>query len=907
MIALVTDVDAFAVEQGEVQRREENSLYGSALYALRRFGQKGWADALISRAERLIRKEYHKHTGQWTTASLREQIARWSEDVYQTLRKTTKPTPESIKAQASALASLLATSALNTAMEEAGTFDERAVEKMWVSREDERVRPAHAAAHGQRVSLGEKFTVGGFEMSRPGDLSAPIHLTVNCRCLLALVPAEALAASAEEPRNAALIVFLPAEDDPVNDISSEDAAHVTTVWFGKDNPALSVDAVKSDVEKVAKTIPPFTVKVAERGELGDERADVLFLDGDGIAHQRDALLTSQPIVDAMNAVEQYPNWTPHLTLGYPENPALEGDVPTDITIDRLALWVGQTRYTYTLGEGMNENVEATQDAEEPTVPAPEDRLDCADEPIPFWGVLAPEGSESGDQRMFEPGSLRVRPLPIPLSFQKTNEPGHDGSFKVGNIKQVWRRDDLVYGAGHFLSSSPDVDEVIGMMVESDGRMGVSVDADDGEMEMRLRSGQTVEFDVGAENAPDPYEVVTVFTTARIAGATGCHIPAFHEAFIALGDIPEDLLPAEGEGLAVASRSDESVAASAEFAPGTQDGPGWLTHPVETDRLRDYWTHGKGAAKIGWGMPGDFNRCRAHLAKYIKPNFLSSYCANRHKDALGFWPGQHRGRHAVETVGEMASSVNLVAAGDPWKPPSAWFSDPGLLGPSPLVVTEDGHVFGHLATWGSCHIGFKDVCTTPPASASDYAYFRTGSVLTDDGKHVAVGQITMGTGHAALSLSARPAAAHYDDTGTAVADVAAGDDEHGIWVSGAIRPSATPEQIAVLRASALSGDWRTIGGNLELVAALSVNVPGFPIPRTALAASGGEQTSLIAANIVDVQGHLVAAGDLEDIVGKAVADHLAARDRKAAMEEMARATGRDPKTRMAALAASREGN
>src|SRR5205085_943051 len=51
----------------------------------------------------------------------------------------------------------------------------------------------------------------------------------------------------------------------------------------------------------------------------------------------------------------------------------------------------------------------------------------------------------------------------------------------------------------------------------------------------------------------------------------------------------------------------------------------------------------------------------------------------------------------------------------------------------------------------------------------------------------------------------------------------------------------------LRASAPSGDWRRIGGNLELVGLLAVNVPGFPVPRPqVLTAAGGQQLALVAA-------------------------------------------------------------
>ncbi|QDH93257.1 MuF-like minor capsid protein [Microbacterium phage Cressida] len=55
--------------------------------------------------------------------------------------------------------------------------------KMWVTRRDERVRHAHAAADTQTVPTDQPFTVGGVPMMHPGDRSAPASLTVNCRCI----------------------------------------------------------------------------------------------------------------------------------------------------------------------------------------------------------------------------------------------------------------------------------------------------------------------------------------------------------------------------------------------------------------------------------------------------------------------------------------------------------------------------------------------------------------------------------------------------------------------------------------------------------------------------------------------------------------------------------------------------
>ena len=185
---------------------------------------------------------------------------------------------------------------------------------------------------------------------------------------------------------------------------------------------------------------------------------------------------------------------------------------------------------------------------------------------------------------------------------------------------------------------------------------------------------------------------------------------------------------------------------------------------------------------------------------------------------------------------------LAASAAPVVPPKTWFKNPQLDGPTPLTVTDEGRVYGHVAAWHVNHIGLPNG-TKPPRSATNYAYFCTGVLRTDQGD-VQVGQLTLAGGHAPLEFSAASAVEHYDDTASAIADVTAGEDQFGIWVAGALRPEATPSQVRALRASAPSGDWRPINGNLELVAVCQVNVPGFPIARTMVA--GGQLTALVAA-------------------------------------------------------------
>jgi len=66
------------------------------------------------------------------------------------------------------------------------------------------------------------------------------------------------------------------------------------------------------------------------------------------------------------------------------------------------------------------------------------------------------------------------------------------------------------------------------------------------------------------------------------------------------------------------------------------------------------------------------------------------------------------------------------------------------------------------------------------------------------------------------------------------------------VAGALRPDADELTVRRLRGAALSGDWRQLAGGLELVAALAVNVPGFPITRPKSRTASGAPMSLVAA-------------------------------------------------------------
>lgn len=363
-------------------------------------------------------------------------------------------------------------------------------------------------------------------------------------------------------------------------------------------------------------------------------------------------------------------------------------------------------------------------------------------------VLIPENVESGDGRLFAPGSLRLRDLPIPLLWQIESDEGHTGSVLVGRIDSAERTARGIGNAFGVFDTGPYGREAE-RLVRGGFLRGVSADLDQFEASEDIAENSDDNDDDDSKIGGDKLRI----TRGRVMAATLVPKPAFQECVIELVvDEPQQ-----------------------EEQPVIPDG----TYIDEVEPLE--------AAAL--------------------------------------------------------TAAALVAGAIPVNPPRSWFSNPKLAHATPLTVDDDGRVYGHIAAWHVDHIGMP-FGTRPPRSRSGYSYFHTGVVRTADGDDIPVGQLTLSGGHAPLEATAAKAIEHYDDTGSAFADVHAGEDAHGIWVAGALRPGTTPEQIRQIRASAPSGDWRPIKGSLELVAVCQVNVPGFPIARARVAS--GRVLALVAA-------------------------------------------------------------
>lgn len=73
--------------------------------------------------------------------------------------------------------------ATNTAAMQSAATSDFMYEKKWVPAVDKRTREDHLAMlNSDWIPFNSKFTVGGEQMDRPGDASAPASQVCNCRC-----------------------------------------------------------------------------------------------------------------------------------------------------------------------------------------------------------------------------------------------------------------------------------------------------------------------------------------------------------------------------------------------------------------------------------------------------------------------------------------------------------------------------------------------------------------------------------------------------------------------------------------------------------------------------------------------------------------------------------------------------
>lgn len=461
-----------------------------------------------------------------------------------------------------------------------------------------------------------------------------------------------------------------------------------------------------------------------------------------------------------------------------------------------------------------------------------------------------------DGREIAPGAVRFdRDPPLPLMFTPATTRGHLGATLVGAVTSLRRSGSTIVIEGRFDSptENPDAAAAVRLVREGllttwspdigDADLAFVGDAD--EARVRLEGGVLLAATIVPIPALDGTSIeILDDDEALVAAATGdLSLP------VAGRDRPWDGAAAARRVFESCTRDgalDDRCASRAFFWRDSAAGPGRRTAyklgfaDVVDGRLTMIPRGVFAAAAVVSGARGGVD-IPAEEAAAVRRRISRAYARLREAlDDPSLRAPWERPEEASAESREGAAAVTWEAAAGGFSPPREAFEvpEPDHLQP---VVVRDGRVTGHLASWRTCHTGVRGVCQLAPRSASGYRAFHTGSVVCADGSVLAVGRLTAATSHAPLDAGPDAARRHYEDSGTVWALVRASDGRHGIWVSGVVLPDV-PEEVLVRAASCpLSGDWRMIDGHLELVAALSVPVPGFP-----LVASASDCSSLVAS-------------------------------------------------------------
>lgn len=637
-----------------------------------------------------------------------------------------------------------------------------------------------------------------------------------------------------------------------------------------------------------------------------EPCAVLLVQSDALneIHEQVAQAISQAGLEVSAA---FPIWIPHVAIAYNADPSVipPGAVGSQIGFNRLVIgWAGEQ--IVVAGEGASDpsgedgaepdltaatEAAVTAPAEAPpAAPAPATagadggdtaapEADLTPQGITWSGPIAMLDMPSGDGRAIAAAGITIRPLPLPLSWQRESGMDHDDSVVVGRILAAEVRGNVLWGSGDFLDPMVNYD-VTQCMAQIDAGLGlVSVDLAISEMGWADQAGNPIDPVLWDG---DEMDIVTVALASSLGGATVVSFPAFEQARIALD--PSD----DPDALGVSIGAVGMPYPDGTFAGGTPEQP-TISADGSSVTLQDGSTVSVGDdiaynGPDGTTLLGVITAINSETSEVTitpapaddgtQPPDLTVGIAQL-QPSTPTAPSKGDGEGGVMTASLTASSE--------LRPYTATFferEEPDFVQPF-TIDTATGECYGHMATYNECHIGKlaeTGACVVAPKSQIDYSDFHLSPVLTDKGP-LDIGKITLGTGHAVPGAGFAGAVAHYDNTGTQVAVVRAKDGKHGIWLAGQLIHDTPPAKVEELMRSPLSGDWRARNGNLELVAALAVNTPGFPVRRPTPQVGFSEhgklgQLSLVAAGMIErgtttdmiglPSGAQISRGDLESM-------------------------------------------
>lgn len=557
-------------------------------------------------------------------------------------------------------------------------------------------------------------------------------------------------------------------------------------------------------------------------------------------------------------------------------------------------------------------------------------------PVRWHGPLAPIGTPTGDKRIFNPGAIGQATFPQPLRWQPTGLAGHDGAITVAVISHAvegtWNGVPHIIGEGYFLDPEiiPEVRQALHLV--ENGVSGPSVDLDAfaamvGEYqgkqilvvtEGRQRAATLVAIPAFADlritlEHPEDNEAANAIMEAMVASAI-VNQDDMAQVLPFIVEMPAEFATTSTKGWQSAPIAPRSSSFDADDAvKRIQEWAGIGTDAADEAKFRSMFLWAKpeqldqdnvplGSAgyRLPWGDIFDGKPYLVYHAVYAGsallegghgglPNIPDTDKAQLRNTITKIYSRLSdefndpsvRASWDVQEAGAMETETFGARVYDGIHPPAGAFAQKKLTGKTKwTVVPRDGYneVYGHLAAWDTCHMGLQignpNVCAKPPRSRRGYKDFHISTVLTAEGSLVEVGKFTIDAYHGSTKrgLTAAQIRSHYEHTGSEAAVGRVYEDEWGPAFFGVQVPDTDQALAQKMRRTPASGHWHPVDGHLELVAALGVNRPAFPIVASAadglvvdestiILMEDEVQTGLIASAFSSEEQ--MAAGDEED--------------------------------------------
>lgn len=401
------------------------------------------------------------------------------------------------------------------------TGPDRPLVKQWLTRRDTRVRDAHARANGQLRLLDEPFTIAGVSMAAPGDPTAPPELVINCRCVLKMARADRTAAfeskgpsraatadlretgmdpstltvtAAGGEHTGAMLALLPRAEDAhrltLNTPEAEPADQLRLTLFylgdGADWDAEHRADLITRIQERTAELTPISARAFGSAHWNANSEDPCWVwsisdnpdsDGPGLNAARTAATSALDDMERQpDLPAQYSPWQPHVCAAYSSSPALLTELEDrlgEVTFDRL-------RIDYA-GEYTDIPLGPPETPMDDTAAALTAALPSRRWSTPGDTCIAFENQETGDGRVFAPGSLYWEGGPWPLQYADEMLMGHEGAELAGAIETMNRAGDRIAANGVLYLGRPAGADAV-MLLEEGAPLGISVDLDDVDVE-----------------------------------------------------------------------------------------------------------------------------------------------------------------------------------------------------------------------------------------------------------------------------------------------------------------------------------------------------------------------------------------------------------------------------------------